>query len=245
MLTLNQNVQVGSDVLHVQTEPYRTSGKVVSNILKNGIVIKRVEQSIPPDAEDREINELVKALHYSVIKAIQEQYREQKVEVEEERVEKATEKKEVQKFSLPPEMVEKLSDYASEYVGFIAPSLVSSIIEQSDSLEDFVEKFKKELEGASDVDEFLKKLFRKYLSAFDIKVEMLDVDFRSALNRELLEEIYFEEFGFLAPQIAEDVLSKLSGIKDLSEALEVLKSPCEEESTKKKIEENKRKLFRI
>jgi hypothetical protein len=95
--------------------------------------------------------------------------------------------------------------------------------------------------------EFLEKLFRKYLYDFDLNVEGLgfSVDFAEALNKPLLEEILVEEFGFLAPQVAGEIKEALAGAKTLDEAVGVVLSHVEEEETKKKIEEHKKKLFRI
>jgi len=102
-------------------------------------------------------------------------------------------------------------------------------------------------ENEGKVQEFLEKLFRKYLYDFDLNVEGLgfSVDFAEALNKPLLEEILVEEFGFLAPQVAGEIKEALAGAKTLDEAVGVVLSHVEEEETKKKIEEHKKKLFRI
>jgi len=246
MLTLNQNVNVGNEVLHVQTEPYRASGKVVSNILKGGIVVRRIEKEIPPGAEEREINELVKALHYSVVNAIVREYESKNVKVVEEKVEeeKVAETKGTV-FTLPEDIRHKLEDYASEYVGFYAPTLVEELIEKAKTLEEFIDLYKQELQEAEDVDEFLKKVFKKYLFELNIESSLLETNFSEVLNKELLEDILTGEFGFLAPQVAEDIQEKLKVAKTLSEAIDIIKDSVEEEETRQKIEKEKKKLFRI
>jgi len=256
MLTLNQNVQVGDDVLHVQTEYYSSSKKVVSNILKGGIVVKRIEKDVPPDAAAEEINRLIKKLHVFVVNSIKNEYEKRNLSVKEDKVEEVRQEKPASEervsFSLPDDIKEKLEDFAHQYVGFYAPSLVEELIESSASLPDFMEKYKEEIKSAGEenegkVQEFLEKLFRKYLYDFDLNVEGLgfSVDFAEALNKPLLEEILVEEFGFLAPQVAGEIKEALAGAKTLDEAVGVVLSHVEEEETKKKIEEHKKKLFRI
>ena len=45
-VSCNEDVRVGNVVFHVQTEYYRRSGKVVANIFRNGVAVKRLEKQL-------------------------------------------------------------------------------------------------------------------------------------------------------------------------------------------------------
>ena len=63
----NDNVKLGSHVYHVQTEYYRSSNKIVSNIFMDGKIVKRIE-SKPVEGED--IGKRVSQQHEEILKKL-------------------------------------------------------------------------------------------------------------------------------------------------------------------------------
>jgi RNA binding exosome subunit len=63
----NDNVKLGSHVYHVQTEYYRSSNKIVSNIFMDGKIVKRIE-SKPVEGED--IGKRASQQHEEILKKL-------------------------------------------------------------------------------------------------------------------------------------------------------------------------------
>ena len=45
-LSLNQNIKAGKSTYHIQTEYYKTSNKIISNIFKDGKAVRRLEKEV-------------------------------------------------------------------------------------------------------------------------------------------------------------------------------------------------------
>ncbi|ADY73294.1 hypothetical protein Dester_0644 [Desulfurobacterium thermolithotrophum DSM 11699] len=71
-ISVNQNIKLGSNVYHVQTEYYRVSKKIVTNIFKGGMIIKRLEKEI--DTEEN-IEEQTRNFHEIIVKRIRSIYK--------------------------------------------------------------------------------------------------------------------------------------------------------------------------
>ena len=66
-ISKNDNVKLGNHVYHIQTEYYKSSNKIVSNIFMDGKIIKRIE-SEPAEGED--IGKRVSQQHEEILKKI-------------------------------------------------------------------------------------------------------------------------------------------------------------------------------
>jgi len=66
-ISKNDNVKLGNHVYHIQTEYYKSSNKIVSNIFMDGKIIKRIE-SEPAEGED--IAKRVSQQHEEILKKI-------------------------------------------------------------------------------------------------------------------------------------------------------------------------------
>lgn len=65
--SINEEIRAANGVYHIQTEYYKTSGKIVTNIFKDGMIVKRLEKEL----NDKDnIDDQVKAFHAFVIKKI-------------------------------------------------------------------------------------------------------------------------------------------------------------------------------
>jgi len=75
--SINQDVYAGNSVYHIQTEYYKSSGKIVTNIFKDGCAVKRLEKDVsgvPEEEIDREIEEF----HYFVLDRLRQGARKKK-----------------------------------------------------------------------------------------------------------------------------------------------------------------------
>ncbi len=66
-VSCNEDVRVGNVVFHVQTEYYRKSGKVVANIFRNGVAVKRLEKQL---SEEDDVDSKVVEFHRFVVDRI-------------------------------------------------------------------------------------------------------------------------------------------------------------------------------
>ena len=66
-ISKNDNVKLGNHVYHIQTEYYKSSNKIVSNIFMDGKIIKRIE-SEPAEGED--ITKRISQQHEEILKKI-------------------------------------------------------------------------------------------------------------------------------------------------------------------------------
>ncbi|WP_457569457.1 hypothetical protein, partial [Desulfurobacterium sp.] len=76
--SMNTNFQCGAKTFHVQTEFYKSSGKVVTNIFFQGNIVKRIERL--PETED--ISQEIKKQHEHILHKLQEALEKQKKQTE-------------------------------------------------------------------------------------------------------------------------------------------------------------------
>ncbi|OMH40520.1 hypothetical protein [Desulfurobacterium indicum] len=76
--SMNTNFQCGTKTFHVQTEFYKSSGKVVTNIFFQGNIVKRIEKL--PETED--ISQEIKKQHEHILQKLQEALEKQKKQTE-------------------------------------------------------------------------------------------------------------------------------------------------------------------
>jgi len=65
--SINQEVSVGKFTFHIQTEYYSASRKIVTNIFRDGAIVKRLEKDVLPS---RSVDEQIKEFHRSVVSKI-------------------------------------------------------------------------------------------------------------------------------------------------------------------------------
>ncbi|WP_456397584.1 hypothetical protein [Desulfurobacterium sp.] len=76
--SMNTNFQCGTKMFHIQTEFYKSSGKVVTNIFFQGNIVKRIEKL--PETED--ISQEIKKQHEYILQKLQEALEKQKKQTE-------------------------------------------------------------------------------------------------------------------------------------------------------------------
>ena len=66
-LSLNQNIKAGKSTYHIQTEYYKTSNKIISNIFKDGRAVRRLEKEVE---EGKDLDAQIKEFHKSVVERL-------------------------------------------------------------------------------------------------------------------------------------------------------------------------------
>ncbi|RUM88101.1 MAG: hypothetical protein DSZ25_02575 [Thermovibrio sp.] len=197
--SINEDITIGRTKFHVQTEFYRSSGKVVSNIFKDGIALKRVERSLD---EDEEIEEAVQKFHREVVQKLLS----------------GAKPKKKGKFSLPEELIDEVIKVISPYFGIASAFIIEEAISSASSKESFINELLGELSGKEreELSEKLKRLLT------EDKTEEVSID---NLKEEILS-ILGEFFGIMAVSIFEETLEELNS-NSLEEFIEKVSSQLE------------------
>ncbi|MEO2068256.1 MAG: hypothetical protein ABGX27_01930 [Desulfurobacteriaceae bacterium] len=142
--SINQDVKAGNSVYHIQTEYYKASGKIVTNIFKDGMAIKRLEKAIPNE-EGIDIDEEVKAFHKSIIDRLTGKV--------------PSVKKAAKTFlSFPEEKIDEVLNVIFPFFGIASQLTVKDALEKSQTVEEFIRNI------ISELPEELKEEVRKELT---------------------------------------------------------------------------------
>jgi hypothetical protein len=134
--SINQNIKAGNSVYHIQTEYYKASGKIVTNIFKNGMTVKRLEKEVSEE-EGIDIDEEIKAFHRSIV---------DKLTGKTSKV-----KKESKHLTLSEEEVDKILSVIFPFFGIASQLAVKDALETSQTVEEFIRNI------VSDLPEDIKK----------------------------------------------------------------------------------------
>jgi hypothetical protein len=213
-VSLNQNIKAGKSTYHVQTEYYKSSNKIISNIFKDGKAVKRLEKEVE---EDRSLDEQIKEFHSSVI----------------ERLTKPTlvkeKKKTVQKeaFILTKGQEEKIAAAIYPFFGIATYLVMSDAASNASSKEDFISRLLSELE-----EEKVKELREEILSILSDKVEEKPSKLQEEQKilpfpEEELTQLLFPHFGIMTNVLVESAKRVWSGRKE--ELLDFLANELEDD----------------
>jgi len=213
-VSLNQNIKAGKSTYHVQTEYYKSSNKIISNIFKDGKAVKRLEKEVE---EDRSLDEQIKEFHSSVI----------------ERLTKPTlvkeKKKTVQKeaFILTKGQEEKIAAAIYPFFGIATYLVMSDAASNASSKEDFISRLLSELE-----EEKVKELREEILSILSDKVEEKPSKLQEEQKilpfpEEELTQLLFPHFGIMTNVLVESAKRVWSGRKE--ELLDFLAKELEDD----------------
>ncbi len=176
-LSKNENVVLGKNTYHVQTEYYKTSNKIVSNIIKDGKVIKRIERA--PRSEQT-VAEDVEKLHDEVIS----------------RLRRAVCK--TGGIRLPHELKERLVEILLPYYGIVTRALLEDVLSVAEDVEGVINTLVSNIdddEEKKEVSEELKREFDTFLVS-DYKV--------LREKKEDILSILRDYYGILAASIFDD-----------------------------------------
>ena len=157
-ISLNQDIRAGKSTYHIQTEYYKTSNKIISNIFKDGKAVKRLEKEVE---EGRDLDEQIKEFHNSII----ERLTKPKV-LKKKKEEKPTQKVQKEVFTLTEQQEEKIAAVIYPFFGIATYLVISDVAGSVSSKEEFVKELLSELE-----EEKAEELKEEILSILSEKVE--------------------------------------------------------------------------
>ncbi len=184
--SVNQDIRAGDSVYHIQTEYYESSGKIVTNIFKDGAAVKRLEKELE---EDVPIDEQVRRFHETVIKRLTRAQKGERKETP----------KEQKGFKLSDEDFEKLLVLLSPIFGITSAMVVEDAAETATTREEFIENILAEVPQ-----EERDSLRDKLEFAVGEGEEKVDV---SSLEGSILP-ILSEYFGIVAAMTFDDAVSR-------------------------------------
>ncbi len=185
--SINQNIKAGRSTYHIQTEYYKSSRKIVTNIFKDGQSVKRFEREIETENEE-EIDREVEKFHNLIVGKLTG------------RVKKREEKAKVE---IPEELFEEFLRELSPFFGIATALTLEEAIREASSYKELLNII------VSDLDDELKPIVKEKLSSLIGKISRKEAPF--SLNTETEEEILkilAEKFGIMASSILEEAVEK-------------------------------------
>ncbi len=222
-VSYNEDVRIGNSVFHVQTEYYRKSGKVVSNIFKDGLSIKRLEREVE---EGVDIDSAVSDFHRYVVERLRSGVREKK----------APAKKKV--LTLPEAVEQELLEIIYPYFGVASSLVIDEALAVSSTSGEFLEHL---LEGLPDnLREALTAQLAPILSSLS-SIESSGSEESSSspeeeideAKREKLLKVLSEYFGIMALPVLEEALEEWNG--DYHYLVELIVSHLEDEKEREEL----------
>ena len=131
-LSLNQDIKAGKSIYHIQTEYYKTSNRIISNIFKDGKAVKRLEKDVE---EERDLDTQIKEFHRSVVERLTKPVALKKKKPEKER------------FTITDRQEERIAQIIYPFFGIATPLVISDALSSSSSVEGFVEMLLHDIKG--------------------------------------------------------------------------------------------------
>lgn len=221
-VSYNEDIKLGGSVFHVQTEYYKKSGKVVSNIFKDGLSIKRLEKDVE---EGVDVDSAVAQFHQYVV----------------ERLRSGVKKKVSQEkggLSIPESVKEELLRVLNPYFGVASSFVLDEALSNSSGIEDFLDNL---LEGLPEnLKGALHEKLTSILSSLSVSVssqeekgETEPEEFTEEKKEKALS-ILSEYFGIMALPILEEALEEWKS-GDYSELVELIVSHLEDEKEREEL----------
>ena len=186
--SVNEDIVVGSSKFHIQTEFYRTSGKIVSNIFKDGVALKRLEKKVEPDEN---VEEEVKKFHSEVVGKL--------LSIKEKP------KKKSEEISLSDEEIEEIVKLISPFYGVASTFVIDEALSSASSKKEFIQELLGELSGEER--EKLQKRLEELLYKEEREKSKKTLEIVDKLKDEILT-ILGNYFGIMAVPVFEEALEK-------------------------------------
>jgi len=154
-ISKNDNIRVGNHTYHIQTEFYSSSNRLVTNIFKDGKIVKRIERE-PEPGED--VSEQVKKQHLEVLERIREG------------------RKAVRGIRITDSQREKLISLLNPFFGVATASVVDEAVREAGTPERLVERLLSDIpvEEREEIAGRIRSLFGKQHSGLNIDIERLE-----------------------------------------------------------------------
>ena len=225
-LSLNQDIKAGKSTYHIQTEYYKTSSKIISNIFKDGKAVRRLEKEVE---EGKDLDTQIKEFHKSIV----------------ERLTKPTllkrKKPEKEKFTITDKQEEKIAQVIYPFFGIVTSLVISDTLSSSSSSEEFIEMLLHDIEEEK-ADELKEKLssILSEVTEEKPKEEIVRME-KIIFPEDKLTEILFPYFGIATGAIVESARSVWDG--KVESLLDFLSKELEED-VKDKVFEQIKELFK-
>ena len=225
-LSLNQDIKAGKSIYHIQTEYYKTSSKIISNIFKDGKAVRRLEKEVE---EGKDLDTQIKEFHKSIV----------------ERLTKPTllkrKKPEKEKFTITDKQEEKIAQVIYPFFGIATSLVISDALSSSSSSEGFIEMLLHDIEDEK-ADELKEKISSILSEVTEEKPEEEMVKMKKVIFPEdKLMEILFPYFGIATGAIVESARGVWDG--QVESLLDFLSGELEED-VKDKVFEQIKELFK-
>ncbi len=227
--SINEDIKAGKSVYHIQTEYYKSSGKIVTTIFKDGRSVKRLEKEVS-DVSEEELNQEIEKFHRYVLDRL-----------------KGLKKKEVpalssseRKFSVPQELYERLLIEISPFFGIASAFVLDEAIDSASDVSSFIEALTSDL--SEDQKEILVSKVKPLIEdqvLVSKEEEVTEDEEKFDLTPELEEKILSilsEYFGIMASSVFEDSVKEweLTG-RSYEELVDVISSHGDTEEEREKI----------
>ncbi|WP_456342475.1 hypothetical protein [Thermovibrio sp.] len=243
--SINQDIQAGGSVYHIQTEYYKSSGKIVTNIFKDGLSVKRLEKDVSGLSEE-ELDREIENFHRLVLEKLRAGKRKQEAPAE---VAPSVPTEDAN-FFVPRELYERLLVEISPFFGIASSFILDEAIESSKSFSAFLENLSADLPDEQRELLLLKvrPLIEKYLSNLEEekkeRTEEIGEEEKFVLTDELKDKILTvlsDYFGIMASAVLDEAIEEweTSG-KTYEELVEVISSHAD---TQEEAEEIKTRLM--
>jgi len=225
-LSLNQDIKAGKSIYHIQTEYYKTSNKIISNIFKDGKAVKRVEKELE---EGKDLDTQIKEFHKNIVERLTKPTLSKKGKPERE------------KFTITDRQEERIAQVIYPFFGIATSLAISDALRSSSSPDEFIEMLLHDIEGEK-ADELKEKIFSILSEVTEEKPKEEIVKKEKAIFPEdKLMEILFPYFGIATGAIVESARSVWNG--KVENLLDFLSKELEEE-IKDEVLEQIKKLFK-
>ncbi len=220
--SINQDIKAGGSTYHIQTEYYKSSGKIVTNIFKDGQSVKRFERKVEMGNED-EIDREVEKFHSLIVSKLTE------------RAKKGERKTKVQ---ISEELFEEFLRELSPFFGIATALTLEEAVREANSYEELLNII------VSDLDDKLKLIVKEKLSSLIRKIPREEAPFSLSTETEgEILKILAEKFGIMASSILEEAVEKCKREGgDFSKLIEILSSYGESPEEEREIKETLNKV---
>ena len=225
-LSLNQDIKAGKSIYHIQTEYYKTSNRIISNIFKDGRSVKRLEKDVE---DEKNLDTQIKEFHRGVVERL---------------TKPATLKRgksEKEKFTITDRQEKRIARIVYRFFGIATSLVISDALVSSSSAEEFIEMLLHDVEGEK-VNE-LKAELSSILSKVPEEKPPEEMKGRKEVTfpEDSLMEILFPYLGIATGAIVESAKSVWD--KKVEKLLDFLSSELEED-VKDRVLEQVKELFK-
>lgn len=225
-LSLNQDIKAGKSIYHIQTEYYKTSNKIISNIFKDGKAVKRLEKEVE---EGKDLDTQIKEFHKNIVERLTKPTLLKKGKPGRER------------FTITDRQEERIAQVIYPFFGIATSLVISDALRSSSSSDEFIEMLLHDIEGEK-ADELKEKISSILSEVTEEKPKEEIVKKEKAIFPEdKLTEILFPYFGIATGAIVESARNVWNG--KVENLLEFLSKELEEE-IKDEVFEQIKKLFK-